>query len=246
MARILQGSFLVCLVTLPVAWLQIDTLPRALPSSPELAADPRQVESKQQPIDVRVDDVDYRVEPKFSYALDGVVVSYRVHDGDRMLHRVWNDHLNVADLCIIWGDNTKNVDLHAFDFANGQFTCTYRTRSEKDWRAFRVDQISNNHLISADPLIRGRIGDVAVGDRVRLEGYLASYSNGSGFSRGTSTTRTDTGNGACETVYVTDFDIVEPAPRRWHSLQTAALWGMLFSGGLWLVGVGNKPFRARD
>ena len=79
--------------------------------------------------------------------------------------------------------------------------------------------------------------DVAVGDQVHFEGYLASYSNGNGFHRGTSTTRTDTGNGACETVYVTEFDVTSAAPRGWRRLETLALWGAIASALGWLVGV---------
>jgi hypothetical protein len=240
MTRLLQILFLGCLVLLPVAWLNTDTLPGELPASPALAEEPRQTSVQETPLNVQLGDVNYEIEPQYHYALDGIVVSYRVHDADRLLHRIWNDHLNVADLCVVWGSNVDRVDLHAFEFANGQFTCTFRTRSDKAWRSFRTDQISNNHLITADSAIRKRISDVAVGDRIHLEGFLASYSNGSGFSRGTSTTRKDTGNGACETVYVTGFDIVEPATRRWRHLQSAAWWGMLLSGSLWLFGVGDR------
>ena len=82
----------------------------------------------------------------------------------------------------------------------------------------------------------------AVGDQIHFEGYLSSYSNASGFHRGTSTIRTDTGNGACETVYVTEFDISDPAPRGWRKLQSAALWGLLLSSAAWLLGVGKGWF----
>ena len=237
MARLLQSIFVICLVAWPVAWSKTDTLPKVMSFSSALAAEPRQVEIKQAPIDVDQGGVAYRVEPMYRYALDGMVVSYRVHDADHLLHRIWNDHLNVADLCVVWGQDAGGVDLHAFEFANGEFTCTFQTHSEKEWRAFRLDQISNNHLITADASIRKRIADVAVGDHVHFEGFLASYSNDSGFHRGTSTTRQDTGNGACETVYVTAFDIVDPAPRGWRKLESVALWGMLLSASFWLLGV---------
>ncbi len=237
MARLLQLIFVVCLVTLPVAWLKTDTLPKVLSFSRALAAEPRQTEIKLAPLDVAFGGVQYHVEPSHRYALDGMVVSYKVHDADHLLHRIWNDHLNVADLCVVWGNDAGGVDLHAFEFANGEFTCTFRTHSDAAWHAFRLDQISNNHLITADPVLRQRIGDTAVGDQIHLEGYLASYSNASGFHRGSSTTRKDTGNGACETVYVTAFDTFDPAPRGWRKLSSAALWGMLLSGSFWLAGV---------
>ncbi len=242
MARLLQGVFLICLVTLPVAWLKTDTLPKILSFSSALAKEPRQAQVKQPPLDVEQGGVTYHVEPLYRYVLDGMVVSYRVHDADHLLHRIWNDHLNVADLCVVWGHDAGGVDLHAFDFTNGEFTCMFRTHNSAAWRAFRLDQISNNHLITADPLLRKRISDVTVGDQIHLEGYLSNYSTTAGFHRGTSTTRQDTGNGACETVYVTSFDIVDPAPRRWRKLTSAALWGMLMSGSLWLLGVGKGWF----
>jgi hypothetical protein len=61
-----------------------------------------------------------------------------------------------------------------------------------------------------------------VGDQVHFRGYLAEYSHHHGFAfhRGTSVTRTDTGNGACETVYATDAEIVRTANRGWRT----ALW----------------------
>jgi hypothetical protein len=153
------------------------------------------------------------------------------------MHRLWKDHLNVADLCVVWGHDARDVDLHAFEFSNGEFTCSFRTSSDKDWQSFRLDEISNNHLLTADPSLRARIGEVAPGDHVHFEGYLASYSNRSGFRRDTSTTRTDTGNGACETTYVTAFDIVDAAPRWWRRLQSAGAWGMLLISAGWLIGV---------
>jgi major membrane immunogen (membrane-anchored lipoprotein) len=242
MGRLLQIVGLVCLVLLPVACMNSDALPQAFDFLPALAQEPRQNEVVQPPIDVAVGGVEYRVEPQFKYALDGMVVSYKVHDADHLLHHIWNDHLNVADMCVVWGTNAGGVDLNAFDFANGEFTCTYRTHDETAWRAFRQDQISNNHLITADTALRQRIDDIAVGDQVRVEGYLANYSNQDGFHRGTSTTRKDTGNGACETVYVTSFDIVSPAPRGWRTLQNVALWGFGLCASLWLLGIARGWF----
>ena len=57
------------------------------------------------------------------------------------------------------------------------------------------------------------------GDEVRIKGVLANYQNtATGFDRGTSISRTDTGNGACETIYVTDFEIAKEANRGWRAL----------------------------
>jgi hypothetical protein len=214
-----------------------EVLPKTVQAVPALAEEPRQQAIAESPMTVAVDGVEYRIEPSHRYAIDGLVVSYKVHDGDHLLHRLWNDHLNVADVCVVWGNNVSGLDLQAFDFSNGEFTCSYRTRDEQAWRRFRPDQISNNHLITEDLVLRHLIGTLAVGDQVHLEGYLARYSNQSGFSRGTSTTRTDTGNGACETLYLTSVSTLVRGPRGWRVTQQVALWGLLLSAALWLVGV---------
>ncbi len=88
MARLLQFIFVVCLIALPVAWLKTDTLPKVLSFSHALATEPRQQAIEKPPIDVEMGGVSYRVEPAYHYALDGMVVSYRIHDGDYMLHRL--------------------------------------------------------------------------------------------------------------------------------------------------------------
>ena len=68
------------------------------------------------------------------------------------------------------------------------------------------------------------------GDHIRLKGMLVEYSNpANGFRRGTSTTRTDTGNGACETIYVEDFEVIRKANHGVRMFYTVALWTTLLS-----------------
>lgn len=47
--------------------------------------------------------------------------------------------------------------------------------------------------------------------------------------------RTDTGNGACETVYVTDFALLRASPSPWPVLQSFAGYGLLGSLLAWVV-----------
>src|SRR5690606_8782050 len=179
---------------------------------PALAAEPTQSGTTRAPFTARWNGVEYRVEPQFEYELYGLVVSYRQHDGSSRMHRRANDHLNVADVCVLWGDNARNEHLDEFEFWNGIFTCNVHTKSTEAWQSFRLDGMSNNHLISDDADIRERLRDVRIGDQVRIRGQLASYESSAG-KRGTSITRDDTGDGACETIYVEEFEIIASAPR---------------------------------
>ncbi|MDH3899639.1 MAG: hypothetical protein OEU51_01170, partial [Gammaproteobacteria bacterium] len=61
-------------------------------------------------------------------------------------------------------------------------------------------------------------------------------------SRGTSTTRDDTGNGACETIYLKQFEILQPLDNGWRTLMSLALAGVLGSSLLWLVAVMRGRF----
>jgi hypothetical protein len=203
---------------------------------------PAQTRVEAGPFSVTTNGTEYRIEPRFRYDLYGVVVSYGHHDGNYSLHRLWNDHINIADLCVVWGGNADNVDLNRFSFWNGKFTCNYSTRDSAAWERFRENQISNNHLITGDERLRDRIADVRIGDQVRVRGWLANYSNADGFRRGTSTTRDDRGNGACETIYVEDFRILGSMDNGWRALM--ALTGLLVLGSalLWLVAVMRGVF----
>lgn len=243
MEKLVQWIFVACLGLLPLSCWQRDDFVSELGILPELAAQPIQTPTSREPFAVRLNDVSYDIAPQFDYDLHGLVVSYQHHDGERMLHRLWNDHLNIADLCVVWGSNANNLDLNAFDFWNGQFTCFFRTRDDAAWRSFDKTGISNNHLITDDGYLRDLIDNVQVGDQIRLQGWLATYSNANGFHRGTSTTRTDEGNGACETIYVTRFDILSSMANGWRSVFSAAGFGLVATGLFWFIAVMRGGFR---
>ena len=81
-----------------------------------------------------------------------------------------------------------------------------------------------------------------VGDQIQVDGLLASYGNGGGYQRGTSTVRTDTGNGACETIFVKSVSVLAEMQSIWRWLTDLAMWSSVASGVLWLVGVGRGAF----
>jgi len=208
------------LITTSFLWLLVsfwnrNDLPGNIEYVNEITNEPEQTTTREKPFYASVNDVEYLIEPEYAYDLTGMIVSYRQHEGNSRMHRQANDHLNVADVCVVWGDNTRS-QLQELDFWNGIFTCNVFTRNMQAWESFDMDQLSNNHLISDDDFIRRQVRKVQIGDQIRVRGYLASYSNPDGGKRGTSTTRTDTGDGACETVFVESFRIVQPATSYWR------------------------------
>jgi hypothetical protein len=200
-----------------------NALPTAIDLDARLANEPKQRAIEKAPLTVAYAGVDYRVEPLYDYELYGLVVSLRQHDGTSLMHSRSNDRLNMADVCVVWSETAVSEHLHKLDFWNGIFTCNVQTRDSVAWSHFKMHQLANNHLISNDPSIRDRVADVRVGDQIRVQGWLARYGAAGGSLRGTSATREDTGDGACETIFVRQFEIVEAGFSAWRAGLYAAL-----------------------
>jgi hypothetical protein len=237
-------KFINIVIAASFVWLLIsfwnrNDLPRTIELLPALADEPKQTTTKSRSFEATYNEISYRVEPEFDYELHGMIVSYRHHEGDSRMHARAGDHLNMLDVCVVWGDNAANPLLHKIDFWNGIFTCNVKTRNQEAWDSFDMFKLSNNHLISADDLIRRQVKEIKVGDQIRVRGYLASYSNEGGGKRGTSTTRLDTGDGACETLFVEQFEIVQAATSYWRISMYASLAIFLFSAFMYF----RRPYR---
>jgi hypothetical protein len=225
-------------IWLLVSFWNRNDLPQNIDYAPEILNEPLQTATRKPSFDVSYNGVEYLVEPEYAYDLYGLIVSYRHHDGDN-LHLMANDYLNMLDVCVVWGDNASNRRLHKIDFWNGIFTCNVQTKDQEAWDSFDMYQLSNNHLISDDEFIRDRVRDIQVGDQIRVRGYLASYGSEKDGMRGTSTTRLDTGNGACETLFVERFEIIEPATSYWR----ISIYLSLVLLSICLVVHFKRPFR---
>ena len=235
MRGFVKFALLASLVLMAVAYWRKDALPPPAETRQELNDEPRQAATREQPFDIKVKGVSYTVSPRYSYDLHGLVVS--MHDSDTWwdyAHREWNDHVNVMDLCVVWGENIRRDAYKGISFSNTQWECHWSAFSQDAWNAFDQDAASNNHMVTDDPRIARTMRAVRIGDQVRFRGYLADYTiykNGAAAgTRVTSTVRTDSGPGACEVVYVTEFEVLRPASRLWSTLGKLAFW--VFIAGL--------------
>nr|WP_315488740.1 hypothetical protein [uncultured Rhodoferax sp.] len=213
------------LLLLAVAVWKSDALPLPAELSPALLDEPVQLPVRQAAYTTTSHGVTYTVLPLFAYELVGLVVSK--HDAKTWwdyLHREWNDNLNIVDLCVVWGSNVRSGSYADIHFSSGQFTCNFSTRSDAAYAAFDQTAISNNHLLTDHPEIAKKLRTVRVGDQIRFRGHLAEYAHQHGldFRRGTSTVRTDTGNGACETVFIDSIEIIKAGGKPWRTLVWVA------------------------
>lgn len=222
-----------------------ESLPAPATLRSELLEEPRQTLVQQPPFQTRAGGIDYTVQPLYRYDLYGLVVSR--HDSQAWwdyAHKEWKDALNAVDLCVVWGDNVASGAYLPLHYASDQWTCHVETGSTAAWQAFHPAALSNNHLLTDQPAIARRLREARIGDQIHVQGYLAEYSHkvGGGFHRGTSTTRTDEGNGACETLFVEDFEILEAGGKPWRALRWPAgiAWAVFLL--LWLM----QPVAYRD
>lgn len=71
-------------------------------------------------------------------------------------------------------------------------------------------QSANMHLIPADDYIENKLDDIKQGQLIAMQGYLIRADADDGWYWQSSLTRNDTGNHACEIVYVKDVEILNP------------------------------------
>lgn len=183
------------------------------------------LEDVPEPFDVTRKDIVYTVTPLYSYELWGLVVSYH-HSASfvDISHRQWKDFLNTKDVCVLWGRNVETGVYERMRFRNRDFTCYYRYPDRETGELFTENALANNHLLPADPLVAAAVKKARTGDQVRFKGWLVSYGiKGSPYARRSSTVRNDRGNGACEVVYVTEFEVLREGNAAWRTLNKLAL-----------------------
>ena len=237
-----QKIILISFIFLIISFWNRNELPNKIDIDAQIAQEPIQELINKPEFSVNIEDRDYFVKPEYEYEIYGMVVSYRVHNSDTGDHLSWGDHLNVADYCVVWSKNAFEALLNEMDFRNQEWTCYYSWPNQEVGSSFNGNMLSNNHLITEDPAIRDIIEDIGIGDQIRIKGWLSSYRSTEMFIRGTSTVRTDTGNGACETIYVNDIEILRSHTSNWRLL-------MYFNLIIFLIMVAwyfNSPYQAKD
>lgn len=233
-------SFFLSLTVFIVTFFLKNRLPPSQKINTALYQEPLQTAVDLEEIEVVKDNAIYEVQPLYEYELYGLVVAdYNSENAFDFAHKLWNDSLNSKDLCVIWGNNVKRDDYLDVSFSHGEWTCYYRYYSNTI--QFNGDELSNNHLLPQDEQVYKQIMKASVGDQIHLKGYLSSYAwkdtDGRAMSRGTSTVRDDTGNGACETIYVNQFEILEKGNEFATILNQLSLYitiGSLLALGIFL------------
>ncbi|HEC11772.1 MAG TPA: hypothetical protein ENI80_00720 [Acidiferrobacteraceae bacterium] len=224
--RFLSSIFLISLVVTALAYFYKGDLTAPTPIHPDLLSEPiQQLLTNSQDFSVLYKREKYNVRPVADYELWGLVVSHNnisglmdsYHDGDSV---------DTKDLCVVWGGNLTSGSYQQAKYTSGAWTCYY---THPYGVSFNSSQFSNNHLITADQAIRDIIAEIRIGDQVHVKGQLVDYQADKfpDFWRKSSTTRADSGNKACEVVFVSKIDILRKGTAGWYAAFTIGLWTML-------------------
>jgi hypothetical protein len=192
----------------------------------------------------------YYIQPIVHYELDSLVVS--LHDSDGFMdfiHSLANDKLNVIDLCLAWGEFTRTGGYSLFHFSNGQFSCSWESRSPEAQQFAGLGGIylDNYHVLSDKPFVTKQLRALHIGDQVHISGFLANY----GFAGGPQMRESSLGRkivgdkpAGCEVFYVEEVQVIKRGPG-------ATLWRPVFWAGvvvtallllLWIM----TPYRNPD
>ncbi len=142
----------------------------------------------------------------YSYDITALVLSTHDYNGFSM-----DGKLAPKDLALGWGKVAEINDKYDFHWHQSHRWYSWKLDSWDEANAIGGTRVvdlnsANNHIIPADENVRTLVKTIKPGECVHLKGYLinldASKPDGTNWHWHSSTTREDTGGGACELFYV--------------------------------------------
>lgn len=116
--------------------------------------------------------------------------------------------LSKTDLALGWGEMSQPEIIEHFDISQRSRAYFWRTQKMPIPRRNIETQSANMHLIAATPAVRDALERVSEGDMIVLSGQLVEVRAEDSWRWRSSLTRTDTGNGACEVIWVQSFSVI--------------------------------------
>jgi hypothetical protein len=138
----------------------------------------------------------YVIQPLAAFGLEARVLSRRDYRWDSMAGLV------PTDLALGWGRMSDTAVLDGLSIGQGDRYYSWSTAVLPIPRREIETHSANMHLIPADAAVARVLARVRPGSVIRLEGELVEVRSPRGWSIRSSTTREDTGAGACEVIWV--------------------------------------------
>lgn len=137
------------------------------------------------------------LEPLAGFSVDALVLSRENYRYD------YPAKLAPLDLLLGWGPMEDEKVRSRLKFSQSGRWGSYAWEGQPPLPSDEISRnVSNMHLIAYDKKVARELRRVKKGQRVRLDGWLVEAKDEDGWTWRSSLTREDTGNGACEIVYV--------------------------------------------
>lgn len=148
----------------------------------------------------------YTIKPLAKFALAARVLS-------RADYR-WDTEAAVApvDLALGWGRMSDTSVLDKIEISQSGRFYSWSVHEFPIPEREIIESSANMHLIPADRIVQREIERTRAGDVVAFDGYLVEVDGQNGYRWVSSLTRSDSGAGACELVWVEHFDVKPPRP----------------------------------
>lgn len=143
---------------------------------------------------------DAEIVARARFEMEAVVLGRERYRFDRMAK------LAPVDLAFGWGPMSDAGVLARLSITQSNRFYFWSTPEFPIPRRAIETNSANMHLIAATDAIERRIDSARVGQVVKLSGYLVDVKTADGWSINTSLTRDDTGDGACEVIWVESFE----------------------------------------
>lgn len=114
-----------------------------------------------------------------------------------------------VDLALGWGRMSDESILEQINITQSGRFYRWRVESFPIPRREIETHSANMHLIPADKYVQYLIDDIREGEIIELTGSLVNVQSKDGWYWNSSLTRNDTGNGACELIWVESLSVLK-------------------------------------
>lgn len=143
----------------------------------------------------------YRITPLESFEIEARVLSTEHYSFGR------EADLSPVDLALGWGKMSDEAILKDIKISQSNRFYFWHVDEFPIPRREIETQSANMHMIPADDAIASTLKSVKTGQVVKISGFLVRADANDGWHWKSSLTREDTGNGACEVVYVKSLTV---------------------------------------
>lgn len=139
------------------------------------------------------------------YTVTGIMVSIETYTDDR------GAALSPCDIALVFGKLVADARWRRIDWSQSGrwYWWSYDVDDIPGGNDFIVANSSNNHIVPADTRVAAAVRRLDTGKTVRLSGFLIDIEETGvpdGFTWRTSRSRTDTGDGSCEIIWLTGVE----------------------------------------